>query len=864
MLASVFPTGLPAVASAPSPQYLLSALKIDGEPLMTMQGRVQSMSSSDIIDPYATYVYNIASADSTSVTLEWEGPAGSTAELLVDNVFLLGQNALTSSVVIETSRFTASSQIRLTVTSENLANSISYVINVAKRVPSDNYRFWPQNYHFVIESGTFSPTVISGGQIPDPVDFNHLYWQVPGAGTMFKSGYAFKGWRDDDDPSKVYIPDEFILLDRNISATPVWILDEPGLAISVEGSAAIYIDNYSEATHYVAFDIDAPDKISFSINSDSRFQLALWSYTASTASQVIYDAVDSDTSERRFLKTNCNVDTDPGCPNLFRLEVIAHSPSGQQLPKTVNIMLLRRYAPNALPSFRFEWSDDASSDSPVLQGWYQLPSSAPDEHYPGPTHILVGFTQTVGGVTTSYSVSQYVPIFTDQTFKPVFAEVDISPTVNLFGYQLTFDWCQNLVLEYCLSYRGQVYEPENNAFYITVPLSEPILDLDSSSQSFEVHWSTWPDDGEPLGGTSNLYSLDFRRPWWWAYNDEVQPNSDNELSDEQLCPDGECHEAWGLELLNEELDGIVFYYDVRFILDDDPTEQFTVDIANDITSSAFASTTATKSWISLPTFSGHVKEDHEATEWTSEESWDNLEDFTLSNSEFQQNPIKYPILGNDVIFPNWQELIQVRFLNGNTELLVDEFTGYYELQAFEPELPDSPNEFLGWALTQSGVILAPDFVIDQDSDLYAIWAAPPPSQNQVQNNTPTPPQPPVIPVLPPTIEDTTTKSEPASVSFKTTVSLKRTNGVTQVIATVPKKYVNQPARIEIRRLIAGKVRYFTLSKGWTHFNSGASGTSNAHLVFKFKLALGSKDLLRVKVGNIQVIRMTGAGKPAWD
>ncbi len=859
LLFSLLPGLVPAAAVPLNTGYLLTSLEIDGTSLTTRQGGA--------FDSYATeYVYNISAVDFTSITLEWTRPAGATVdiELNSDGVVRFWNDQTQSSLEIEDQNFCTAflvnddcpagseaplSEISVAVTSEDGANSIEYLIKVVRPLASDifNFSFWPRQPIPGLDE------TISGGLAPEVVSSRRGYIQVPGAGTLFKFDYSLHGWQDLDDPTKFYLPGEFILLDRDIVARAVWIFDVPGLSISIEGEDPIEIDNGSDSTLYSAFDIDDPTKINFAITSDSRFQVGLYTYppTVDLPNGIRIDGVDSSTSARRFLNTNesCHDELDPDCSNLFRLEVVAYSPSQQRAAKTVDIILLRRYAPGAQPSFRIDWTEEESTDTPVSQGWQQLPLFAPDEFSPSLTHVLTEFTKTDGDTVTSYEPGEFVPILTDQAFEPVFTEVDITPSVNLFGYQLTFDWCTNpeLPLEFCLSVNGQAYEPQNSNFYITLPLVEPLIELADHRQNLEITWSNWPD-GDPFVTESNLSSMDFRREYWFMYEPDL--NENNQLTDDELCPDNYCHEAFVLELTNNDFDAIHFEYNVFFILSDDPGEQFTVNFTNDANTASFSTVTQARSWVALPALNERSKLDHRATVWTSARSWFDLE-FLL----------RYPVLENDTVYPAWNELFQVRFLNGNEVIESDEFVGSKALDEYELDIPDSPHDFLGWALTPTGEVVAPDFLIEQDIDFYARWDIPTPAPNPPANNSP-PPVAPTDPVTPTPQPPVVVPDTPKPVAA-TSVLISRINGITKVLAAVPPKYVNKPARIEVRRVVGGKVRYYLIGKAWSHFNKETKDKTKAQMIFNFKLELKPGDIFRVKVSQAQVIRSTGDGKPAW-
>lgn len=862
LILGLLPSALPAYANPQSPHYLLSSLEIDGTPLLTLQGKT--------FDAYATdYVYNIPSDDFTSITLEWVKPAGASAFVVMDSSGMVrSYGAQINSIEIQAEDFCDGvvqanvcpaddiaplSEINLTVTSENTQNTINYRIQVLRPLAADpdnpdsdywNYSFWPRQ--------PFSG--IDGGQAPNTISSKRRFIQVPDEGTMFKSGQAFKGWRDAAAPATIYKPGEFIVLDRDIIADPVWIENVPGLSISVEGEDPIVVNSDSPSTSYLAFDFennDNPARINFTISTDARYQLALYSYppTAQVPDGFILDAIDSDDSVKPFIDTTCEELDAASCPNLFRLQVFAHNPSGQGIPKTINILLLRRYSLDATPGLRIEWNEDTSDEDQVPQGWHQLPTTAPDGVAPSLSHFLTGFTKTSGNDVTSYEPGELVPILTDQTFEPVFTVVDVSPRVDILGHRLTFNWCTDPDLRaeraHCLHVGNQIYEPEESAFYITLPINDPIQDIPADESTLEVTWFPSPDN-VAFAGSSALTSFDVRKEDWYEY--EAIPDGNNQI---ELCPLDDCHEAWVLELTNNDFDQMEFEYEVYIIFDDDPAEQFTVNYANEELATPFQTTTGPRRWLTLPSLAQRSKPDHQATSWTSEQSWEDL----LGE--------KYPVLGDDTVYPVWQPLTQVNFRNGNTTLEQTEFLGTRMLgvllEEYEVLVPQSQYEFLGWSLEPNGEILDLEYIFVDDSNVYAVWDTPPPQQ---QNNNPPAPNPPTpsVPVEPPppVVQPDNPKPIP-----KTSVLLSWDGYQTKLLAAIPNKYVNGPARLEIKKVIAGKTRYVVLGRAWTHFDKVTKDRSRAVMNFSFSRQLRSTDLLRVIVRGVIVIKSTGEGKSAW-
>jgi hypothetical protein len=134
LLFGLIPGVVPAVAVPLSGDYLLTSLEIGGTSLMPRQGGA--------FDSYATeYVYNIPSADFTSITLEWTSPAGADVDIELNSEGLVRfwPNQAQSSLEIEEQDFCTVqvvnmecpdgsqaplSEISITVTSEDGENAI--------------------------------------------------------------------------------------------------------------------------------------------------------------------------------------------------------------------------------------------------------------------------------------------------------------------------------------------------------------------------------------------------------------------------------------------------------------------------------------------------------------------------------------------------------------------------------------------------------------------------------------------------------------------------------------------------------------------------------------------------------------------
>lgn len=137
-----------------------------------------------------------------------------------------------------------------------------------------------------------------------------------------------------------------------------------------------------------------------------------------------------------------------------------------------------------------------------------------------------------------------------------------------------------------------------------------------------------------------------------------------------------------------------------------------------------------------------------------------------------------------------------------------------------------------------------------DVDFYPVWGAIPvapapssPTNNQSNNGSTTPRSS-------SSVSPVATQSPTAS-STSTSIGFKRVNGLTQVNFGLPAKYVGKAATIEVKRWINNRVRYFVIDISKVQA-PGAAG--RAALTFDFKLKLKPTDVIRIKVGKVEVFK----------
>lgn len=461
---------------------------------------------------------------------------------------------------------------------------------------------------------------------------------------------------------------------------------------------------------------------------------------------------------------------------------------------------------------------------------------------PGGSPPLLGWALTPRGATLDddYVIYEDMDVYAVWDVPSAVPQSDY-PVLEIFSQYLTFDECPG-TSQICLTHDSVVHEKVEDSFYVVVETDASIASAtDDATQTFDVIWRT--HNNQLLEGDFELGSLDFRHE---DFN-EIWDGSDERriLTDSFLCPQGTCHLVWFVEITADNPDGSEFSATVNFILDTTINENVTTDVAEDSNSNPPYSTYAgIHEWLTFPPLNVFTRTGYLNIGWT---STNNNSDELLPNGMNM-----FPVLSSDRLYPNWQPSYSVSFYDGQNLLQSFITYGTNIREDFSPTLPSDGRTLIGWSLTPGGQAVGASHLITQQVSFYALWQAAPapnPPANNPPSATPTP-QPTVVPEAP----------KPTS---KTTVQITRANGITKVLATIPSKYVNKPSRLEVRRIVGGKVRYYLVGRAWTHFNKTTPDKTKAQMVFSFKLELKPTDVFRVKVSGTQVIRSTGDGKPAW-
>lgn len=690
--------------------------------------------------------------------------------------------------------------------------------------------------------------------------------------------------------------------------------EPPSLNLTIE-DIELTLDSTSDPIQYLTFTSDSHEQLNFTLESTEAVEVTLYrAYDLENLIGVGFIHVpDQETSLLLpTLPNECNVEnnaaTNPAC-NLFELHVEVTSEDENFEDLSFIFHLLRRYDVSEfdvdinwyLPG-EVEDGEPFSSSVTMQQGWFRLPDeedpSFPPINYWG---FLAGFDDSDEG---SRQLGEYVPIFADETFEAYWF---FNPTViQIFDNLLIPDICPEEVIgELCLNLvdnHVDLYDElppvgkgiGSEEYFLTLATSRDFtLGTDDNDNLFPQEIGVlWP-----VGSTNRIASLshqDHRIPQ--GYGDPLTRNdqsvfigADSEyfavpdnrefatfpMSDETICsPDEICKRVWDLNIAFTDSKNRAQSFHINLILFDasepppvfdfswypDHPSEFSVE---DTPISAELDINGTNDfvdlrnfWLYIPdatNFDFFVPEDvnlsYEPKPNHHFEGWS-----TLSNAASEVFPKPYfPLVQNEILYWVWEELYTVTFFDGNQAIDDTQTWGESTLEELAPDLPAGAT---GWGLSASSSALRGNYVIDEATNLYAIY----PPRNRGGGGGFVPPAPEPTPV--PTPEPTTTPDAQLPAT-KTTVKITYENGVTTILATIPPGYVNRPTRVEKRLVIGGKVRYSVLGRAWTHFDKVTRDTSKATMTFKFRGKLKTTDRFRVVVKGITVIKAYGDGKPAW-
>lgn len=220
-----------------------------------------------------------------------------------------------------------------------------------------------------------------------------------------------------------------------------------------------------------------------------------------------------------------------------------------------------------------------------------------------------------------------------------------------------------------------------------------------------------------------------------------------------------------------------------------------------------------------------------------------------------------PILfDNQVIEIDWRPAFTFTFLDGFADDPVAKHvfkqtpTQQWGRRAVATATHPEGRAFLGWTDVQGSstpVSFSGTLDVLADRIFYPIWSAPvapapssePANQNPINSGLTDPAS---------SSSSATSADVDKQKSTKTTSFVfERIAGVSEVVFGLPVKYLGGSATLEVKRWINNKVRYFLIAKSLVQ-SSAVSGSSV--ISFKFKFQLKPTDIIRIKVGKVQVFK----------
>lgn len=689
--------------------------------------------------------------------------------------------------------------------------------------------------------------------------------------------------------------------------------EPPSLNLAIE-DIELTLDAESDPIQYLTFTSASHEQLNITFDSNEEVELALYrAYDLENPIDLkIINQPDAEVSFALPTSPNrCNVEsnpsTNPAC-NLFELHVEIASDDENYENLSFIFHLLRRYAGaeefdvgiNWYLPYEVEDAEPFGTSVTMQQGWFRLPEEE-DPNFPPIDYwdFLAGFDDSED---VSWQLGDYVPIFADETFEAYWFQ---NPTVikifdNLLipdecPEEIMGDLCLNLVATEIDLYEGLLPVAKgigSDEYFLTLLTSRDFtLETDDNDnlypQEIGVLW--------PVGSTNRIATLshqDHRIPQ--GYGDPLIRNDqsafigvDSEyvlipenrefatfpMSDQDICsPDEICKRVWDLNIAFTDNRNRAQSFHINLILFDasepppvfefswypDHPSEFSVE---DTPISAELDINSTNDFVDLRNFWLYIPDATEFEFYIPEEV--NLSYEPKPNHHFQgwstiSNEASdaftkpyFPLVQDEILYWVWEELYTVTFFDGNQVIDDTQTWGERTLEDLAPNLPAGAT---GWGLSPSSSALRGNYLIDDETDLYAIY---PPRNSGGGGFTPPAPAPTPEPTPQPATPDMQVPQP------KTTMNITYENGVTTILATIPPGYVNRPTRLEQRLVIGGKVRYSVLGRAWTHFDKTTKDQSKATMTFKFPGELESSDRFRVVVKGVVVVKAYGDGKPAW-
>lgn len=754
----------------------------------------------------------------------------------------------------------------------------TYTINIIRKLGNDVMNF---DFSIQDDNGAYSP---NGPAIVS----NRKWHRFPSGDGYSKSGFIFDGWKDQD-TNQVYQPGNTFLMDRAFTVRVNWLEDVPDGTITIEGTT---FDVGDEPVSFIAVDGASEEFLSYSVNATGHYNVMMW-----TGYDYISSGADPDSASAYFSSQDVglsgtptelpyNLDCDTSGTGYFSCNVLIlaveiFSPSGADSELKIFAIMVRTAGQSEYCA-TFYNSDSPNNSEPIQncsisQGWIQLAGYKTEwdrDDIPPDRRFLEYFDwdaeqnfymldyQVSSSAAPLPIATRYYPLFESEEFvgQWLLDEAPLPLSINLFGNVFTPELCDELnppqgeppFQELCLvqtldgdisSSHEIVHRAAAGNYYVA-------LEFLPTDPTFPNSYSITAD---VTGATAARLTVEgfeaFTIATDEAYQDELTfgetgleisaPGSEN-------CLEGFCSSIYSVGLIVGSYTGDSYEeMNISVIrLQDNDTASHSISFdSNGGTGTPPAAISGTRGWVSPPSTSGLAKVGFLPVGWSV--------DPVGTNPWYSTN--KIPLVESRTLYALWLDSRQVNFYKSASDsqpyLSLEQLLGWFEGSV--PNPTSSGQVFVGWSVTSDGselVDLEQLFIV-VNTNLYAVWSSSEAvNANSNSGNQPVSTRPSTASNTPTDSVATTPETKPKRISF----AIQRVNGRTLLKATVPAKYSNQNATIEVKRWSRGKVRYFVIGK--TRSVLEATDSVLAKLAFDFKLKLRPTDTFRIKVGPTQVIK----------
>jgi hypothetical protein len=744
-------------------------------------------------------------------------------------------------------------------------DEIHYTIHITRELFSGyplNFFYQDQNQDVV-------------GDLPQGRQVQMRYFLLPGQGNLSRPGFVFEGWLDVNQQI-TYQPGDLFLLTQHTTFEPIWRAVAPA-AIESFVVEETWLDPEAALDYGV---INAPNGIStLSINLDTQvpYRLTLFDNSGQVVSRYSdhpsYSASTLNaTSTTMKAPSECNGPNMASCPATFSMlleywdEVFVESASN-----SYQIMVTTTSGEVCALEYIWHPLDSDEPQDPCDEGgtWIQArgPSSYTDQPgysdegdglviYTDPetddVYVFLGYSLDPNDDGSGvWEEGEHRPIFTETEIYSIW-ELDAAPEISdltLFGRNYEVQDCASIREDQsgivkCLTVPGIVQEqnsplgPDASTYFLAQEVTTTSLSI-SFSNSSALMLALYMENEDLSDGGYEDYP-------------ELQGSSYSvTIPQAEFYPQGQDPAIFHLEGVVLSKYGFAEREFSINVLISEPQSLLTFGFGLDGGTGVDIFSYATpRIWVTTPWQTNAYKPGFRADGWV----------ITSGMREYFIEPGEpAPILfDNQTISAIWVPTYRVKFVDGFTDSPIVEFFADHSAPTWVEgwAVPDAVhpdgNPFLGWARSTSSQILVTfdgDLTFDRDTVFYPVWGNAPVVTPPIQYSNP--PQPPVI--TPVTTSPPASSSSSVSPTTSTAIGVLRVNGMTQVLVELPEKYIGKTATIEVKRWIKNRVRYYLLDASFV-VGPTAGQSGKASLQFGFKLTLRPTDTVRVKVGNVQVLK----------